>query len=160
MSSQLKCRQDTHYSLLQYCYLQCHMLCIVNVADCCCRTQQNKIPRSKRRICKIVRNDKDVHDPVIVYRDRCRSLATKIIKDKSHPLNGYYSFLPHGRLLVLLCRTKGSNVIFYLLLLGLLILSNYCNILYAWMSAKPKFYGLYYIANKQSCLILSYLLIT
>ena len=74
--------------------------------NCCSKTQRNKILRIRERICKIVCDDENVHDPVIVYRDRCRSLATKIIKDKSHPLNCYYSFLPHGHLLVLLCRTK------------------------------------------------------
>jgi hypothetical protein len=71
----------------------------------CSKVLQNKLLRCRKRICKIVHCDETVHDPVIVYGDRCRSLATKIINDSSHPLHNYYSILPHGRLLIVLCRT-------------------------------------------------------
>ena len=74
--------------------------------NCCTQYQKDSLIKHRSRVCRLVRSDDVIHDPTIIYVKMCRALATKIINDDTHPLNTYFTFLPHGRLLVTLCRTK------------------------------------------------------
>jgi len=73
-----------------------------------CGVQLRKdIAKTRKRAARIIGcSGNHLTDPDSTHRNRCVTLAKKIINDELHPLHQYYRLLPHGRRYAALrCRT-------------------------------------------------------